>query len=219
MGGSTLLFRNKTGARPGSFLEGYRKDASGKRVLRKSLDLAINTMLNSSRLEAPESKVVERRGSRRFPLELEVRYKTLSQRAELVEGTGKTLNISSSGVLFTSESELPVGTALEVSINWPARLNDSCFLNLVGRGRVTRQAKGQLALQFRQHEFRTQSKLGREKQLDVSSGKKNAIKDTHGPGPGPQRSPVVLPRVSTNNCNGRTGGSKSKILTLKENTS
>jgi hypothetical protein len=42
----------------------------------------------------------------RFPIELDVRYKTLSQRAERVEGIGKTLNISSSGVLFTSESEL-----------------------------------------------------------------------------------------------------------------
>ncbi len=101
-----------------------------------------------------------------------MRYKTLSQRAGLVEGIGKTLNISSSGVLFTSESELPVGTALEVSIDWPVRLDDGCFLNLVARGRVTRQAKGQLALQFMQHEFRTQSKFRKDKQLDVSSGKK-----------------------------------------------
>lgn len=127
-------------------------------------------MLNWSRLEAPGSEVVERRRSRRFPIEREVRYKTLSQPAAPVEGIGKTLNISSSGVLFTSEYELPVGTTLEISINWPAQLNDGCFLNLVVRGRVIRRAKGQLALHFLKHEFRTQSRLSKEKPVAVRSG-------------------------------------------------
>jgi hypothetical protein len=74
---------------------------------------------------------VERRRSSRFPIEREVRYKTLSQRAEVIQGAGKTLNISSSGVLFTADHELPVGTRLEVSISWPAQLNEKCLLNLV----------------------------------------------------------------------------------------
>jgi hypothetical protein len=100
---------------------------------------------------------VERRRSSRFPIEREVRYKTLSQRSEVVQGAGKTLNISSSGVLFTADHELPVGTRLEVSISWPAQLNEKCLLNLVARGRVTRQESGHLALQIQQYEFRTQS--------------------------------------------------------------
>ena len=100
---------------------------------------------------------VERRRSSRFPIEREVRYKTLSQRSEVIQGTGKTLNISSSGVLFTADHDLPVGTRLEVSISWPAQLNEKCLLNLVARGRVTRQEAGSLALQIQQYEFRTQS--------------------------------------------------------------
>lgn len=99
----------------------------------------------------------ERRRSSRFPIEREVRYKTLSQRSEVIQGSGKTLNISSSGVLFTADHELPVGTRLEVSISWPAQLNEKCLLNLVARGRVTRQSSGNLALQIQQYEFRTQS--------------------------------------------------------------
>jgi len=99
----------------------------------------------------------ERRRSSRFPIERELRYKTLSQRSEIINGTGKTLNISSSGVLFTAAHELPVGTRLEVSISWPAQLNERCLLNLVARGRITRQEEGQLALQIQQYEFRTQS--------------------------------------------------------------
>lgn len=112
----------------------------------------------SRRLETPGVVNSERRRSSRFPIEREVRYKTLNQRTEILAGNGKTLNISSSGVLFTSDHELPVGTRLEVSISWPAQLNERCLLNLVARGRVTRFSKGQLALQIQQYEFRTQSR-------------------------------------------------------------
>lgn len=119
-------------------------------------------MLSLSRqFEAPETGLPERRRSSRFPIEREVKYKTLNQRTESLIGNGKTLNISSSGVLFTAEHDLPVGTRLEVSISWPAQLNDRCLLNLVARGRVTRHTKGQLALQIQQYEFRTQSRPGK----------------------------------------------------------
>ena len=108
-----------------------------------------------------ENATTERRRSSRFPIERDVRYKTLNQRTETLAGNGKTLNISSSGVLFTSDHDLPVGTRLELSISWPAQLNDKCMLNLVARGRVTRHNKGQLALQIQQYEFRTQSRPGK----------------------------------------------------------
>jgi hypothetical protein len=99
----------------------------------------------------------ERRKSSRFPIERELRYKTLSQRSEALNGIGKTLNISSSGVLFSAAHDLAVGTRLEVSISWPAQLNDRCLLNLVARGRVARKEEGHIALQIQQYEFHTQS--------------------------------------------------------------
>ena len=117
-----------------------------------------NTLTMPRRLDSPDVAPSERRRSSRFPIEREVRYKTLNQRTEILAGNGKTLNISSSGVLFTSDHELPVGTRLELSISWPAQLNEKCFLNLVARGRVTRHIKGSLALQIQQYEFRTQSR-------------------------------------------------------------
>jgi hypothetical protein len=113
------------------------------------------------RPDGPDTAATERRRSNRFPIERELRYKTLNQRSEILSGSGKTLNISSSGVLFTSDHELPVGTRLEVSISWPAQLNERCLLNLVARGRITRHNKGQLALQIQQYEFRTQSRTDR----------------------------------------------------------
>jgi hypothetical protein len=119
-----------------------------------------NTLTLSNRLDVLGANSNERRKSSRFPIEREVRYKTLNQRAEILAGNGKTLNISSSGVLFTSDHDLPVGTRLEVSISWPAQLNEKCLLNLVARGRITRHNKGHLALQIQQYEFRTQSRPG-----------------------------------------------------------
>ena len=119
-----------------------------------------NILTLGNRLDVLTSANSERRKSSRFPIEREVRYKTLNQRAEILAGSGKTLNISSSGVLFTSDHDLPVGTRLEVSISWPAQLNEKCLLNLVARGRVTRHNRGHLALQIQQYEFRTQSRPG-----------------------------------------------------------
>jgi hypothetical protein len=116
-----------------------------------------NIVTLGRRLESPDVNNTERRRSSRFPIERELRYKTLNQRTEALAGNGRTLNISSSGVLFTSDHDLPVGTRLEVSISWPAQLNEKCLLNLVARGRVTRHLQGQLALQIQQYEFRTQS--------------------------------------------------------------
>src|SRR5207302_5836989 len=80
----------------------------------------------------------DRRHSDRFPIEREVRYRVMNKRSGEESGDGKTVNISSSGVLFTSGHILLPGRRLELSISWPAQLNDKCALKLVARGRVVR---------------------------------------------------------------------------------
>ena len=98
----------------------------------------------------------DRRGSDRFPIERDVKYKVLSKRSADEAGSGKTLNMSSSGVLFTSEHLLIPGKRIEVSISWPAQLNNKTNLKLVARGRVVRCQDGHAALEIQQYEFRTQ---------------------------------------------------------------
>ena len=71
------------------------------------------------------------------------------------EARGKTLNISSSGILFTTDQVLIPGRRLEVSIDWPAQLNDKVPLKLIARGRVVRFEGNRAALEILQHEFRT----------------------------------------------------------------
>lgn len=99
----------------------------------------------------------DRRHSDRFPIEREVRYRVLSKRSADESGEGKTVNMSSSGVLFTTKHMLLPGRRVEISVSWPAQLNNKCALKLVARGRVVRFEDGRAAIEIQQYEFRTLS--------------------------------------------------------------
>ena len=99
----------------------------------------------------------DRRNADRFPIEREVKYKVLSKRGGDDMGEGKTINISSSGVLFSTDRMLLPGRRLEMSISWPAQLDNKCNLKLVAKGRVVRFDEGRAAVEIQQYEFRTQS--------------------------------------------------------------
>lgn len=100
----------------------------------------------------------DRRSSDRFSIEREVRYKVLNKKNGEESGLGKTVNMSSTGVLFTTDQMLLPGRRIEVSISWPAQLNAKCALRLVARGRVVRFDDGKAAMKIQQYEFKTQAK-------------------------------------------------------------
>ena len=98
----------------------------------------------------------ERRATRRFAIEQEVSYKVLDHSAAVPEGgDGKTLDISSKGVLFETAQRLRPGKRVEVSVNWPAQLEGGCPLKFVAVGRVVRADETRAAMHIEQHEFRT----------------------------------------------------------------
>ncbi len=98
---------------------------------------------------------VDRRASNRFPIERAVRFKVLSRKDSPEPGRGRTINMSSSGILFTTDRELTPGRRVEVAVSWPVHLNQSCPLQLVARGRVVRAEPGKAALEIQQHELPT----------------------------------------------------------------
>ena len=98
----------------------------------------------------------ERRSSDRFPIERDVRYRILNRKTGDEVGAGRTLNMSSNGVLFTTEGFLIPGRRVELSVSWPAQLNSRVALKLVARGRVIRAEDGVAAVEIQQYEFRTQ---------------------------------------------------------------
>ena len=99
--------------------------------------------------------MADRRGNSRFPVREEVRYRVLNAKSLNVTGVGRTLNISSGGILFTTEERLPMGKLVEVAVNWPARLGGSCALKVVVVGRVVRAEDDKAAVRIERYEFKT----------------------------------------------------------------
>jgi hypothetical protein len=108
---------------------------------------------------AREAENADRRSAVRFPIQREVRYKVFN-RNTIEVGSGKTVNMSSNGVLFTTERTLNPGERLEVAVNWPAHLDNKCPLKLVTTGRVVRSEGDRAAIAIERYEFRTQGARG-----------------------------------------------------------
>lgn len=102
----------------------------------------------------------DRRAADRFPIEREVRYRTLNKRHSEEAGSGTTVNMSSGGILFRTETLLIPGKRLELAVSWPAQLDNKCSLKLVARGRVVRCENGRAAVEIQQYEFRTMGVQG-----------------------------------------------------------
>jgi hypothetical protein len=110
--------------------------------------------------ESPAPSRTERRGASRFPIERALRLRVLSRKGDPGPGRGHTINISSTGIFFTSDSELTPGRRVELAISWPAQLNETCALKLVARGRVIRVDGSKAAIEIQQYEFRTAGSSG-----------------------------------------------------------
>jgi hypothetical protein len=97
----------------------------------------------------------ERRTKRRFHIEQDVRYKMLYGQRIAETGSGRTMNISSGGVWFTTEALLTSGMPIELSMTWPVLLNDSCPMKLMIYGCVVRSNERGAAVAIERYEFRT----------------------------------------------------------------
>ena len=107
---------------------------------------------------APLSEeLTDQRARDRYPISLDLQYKVLRGGRIEQTGTGRTLNISSGGVLFETDDRLPQRGLVEVAMQWPYLLQGVCGLKLVMRGHIVRsggnQTKTALRAEFR--EFRT----------------------------------------------------------------
>ena len=97
----------------------------------------------------------DRRGSVRFPVNLELRYSVVGHRRPAETGSGRTIDMSSSGLSFTADRPLSIGQKLDLSIDWPALLDGDVQLQLVVSGVVVRTDGAVTALRMDRHEFRT----------------------------------------------------------------
>ena len=95
----------------------------------------------------------DRRLATRFPMDLQVRYK-IAGRNTVELGSGRTINMASGGILFTTERTFAPGERVEVAVNWPAQLDNKCPLKLVISGHVVRSESTRAAVVIDRYEFR-----------------------------------------------------------------
>lgn len=93
-------------------------------------------------------------GDRLYTIRAELDYKLLQNGQVLSAGRGETAMMSSSRVVFESETGLPPGILVELSVTWPVRLAEGVGLVLNVFGRIVRTSGNSVTLDILRHEFR-----------------------------------------------------------------
>lgn len=115
-----------------------------------------------SRLKKQRDYGGGQRRTQRFPVDCEVKYTTLGDFETRTAGCGRAVNMSSKGVLFTTEHCLEVGQEVELSITWPAKLDGKVPLKLVVVGSIVRSGGREAAVQIQNYDFRIRGRMAME---------------------------------------------------------
>jgi hypothetical protein len=107
--------------------------------------------------------LAERRSKVRYPLDLSVRFRYFAG-GSLRYGVGRTVDVSSGGVLVVSQRilsphEIDVGVNVEMSIEWPPMLDGRICLQLFAVGFVARRRPFDFAAAFERYQLRTMKSL------------------------------------------------------------
>jgi hypothetical protein len=89
-----------------------------------------------------ENEISDRRGASRFTLTRQLVYNVLSSCGSQHPEAGTTVDMSSKGVLFTTNAQLLLGQQLEISMRW------SIAANLIARATVVRIEGRRVALEI-----------------------------------------------------------------------
>jgi hypothetical protein len=99
----------------------------------------------------------ESRLRRRFPLSQEVRYRRLKGGKVSAWAIGKSLDISSSEIRFLTEYAFKPGEKVEVNVDWPVRLQDTCLMKLVIHGKVVESDAHITTVKIVRYDFHTRA--------------------------------------------------------------
>jgi len=93
----------------------------------------------------------ERRMAPRVPLEFPIRYETGTEPQQV--GFGHTVDVSVTGISFTTESWLPVGGNATIYVTWPVRLEGDIPVVFSAAGRLVRSDATKAAVQLETTNF------------------------------------------------------------------
>ncbi|PWU00511.1 MAG: hypothetical protein C5B51_25070 [Terriglobia bacterium] len=99
----------------------------------------------------------KRKSDRRYPIALPVRYAAREEGVIFAKGTGRTSSIGGKSIVFVTEQPLLVGLNVDLTMDWPALLDNSVPLQIAIRGKIGHAEGNQVLLQISGHEFRTRA--------------------------------------------------------------
>jgi hypothetical protein len=105
-------------------------------------------------VSASRAGAADRRRDRRYEIQLDLSWKLIYRCRVLESGTGRTIDLSTGGVHYEAGRRFPAGLDVELSIVWPAVVDDVAPRQLVVSGKIVRSDGGRTAIRKHQHEFR-----------------------------------------------------------------
>ncbi len=99
-------------------------------------------------------KVKNLRASTRYAVHAPVQYRAAVPSPEAVWKSGYTRDISAAGILIDPPAAVPVGSMLELAIDWPGLYHGKPMVRLFVIGTVARVDGRGTALRIISHEFR-----------------------------------------------------------------
>ena len=102
-------------------------------------------------------RIVDERSRLRFPITLALEYNLIGGK-RIIRGIGRTINISSTGLLFEAADDIDrtqvlYGSRIELVLNWPFQRSRSHPLKLRLRGSIVRGDGRLIAMSINQHAF------------------------------------------------------------------
>jgi hypothetical protein len=93
-----------------------------------------------------ERAITDRRRTRRYAIRLALKYAVIRRGLPPTTGTGESVNLNQSGLLFRGEGTVHAGDSIVALLTWPARGPNDEPLFLVMTGYVLRSRKSQTAM-------------------------------------------------------------------------
>ena len=101
----------------------------------------------------------ERRETKRYELHLPIHYR-VSQKGSVARwGTGITREISTTGLSFRTRKPLPIGSHVEMIVDWPAKYSEDQPIDLQLTGFIVRSDSHRTAVRVTSRRFRINPEL------------------------------------------------------------
>lgn len=105
-----------------------------------------------------------------YPLRIDLEYRLVGLGGAVKTGLGRTVRLSSACVQFECADYLPEQSKVEISIVWPARLENGVGLKLCVFGRTVSSQDHTIVVEIQRYQFRTRSERASRVSAPATTG-------------------------------------------------